>query len=140
VRGDGNCYYRAMCYAALEHHIIEGNSEALSHIHKALSTVHFYNVYHRARHINLLARLEKVANGRGWRSSEFGDCETAAAEFFNDMSNRASTTDGALVRAFRQLAAQKLQDMRDSDQRLRSNMLLCEAVDDNDVDKVCTPY
>jgi hypothetical protein len=57
IRGDGNCYYRAVVYGALEQIIKERNRQAFRFMYETFKSVLFSNREHNTDHNELLAAL-----------------------------------------------------------------------------------
>jgi Peptidase C65 Otubain len=112
VRGEGNCYYRAVAFAAIEHHIVHSHHAALEDIALAFALVNYGNEYHNNAHNALVESLRRVRSGLGWFAEEITDSAEAARQFAKDMADPKSTTDGALIRVCRELTAQKLHEVR----------------------------
>jgi Peptidase C65 Otubain len=108
VRGEGNCYYRAVAFAAIEHLIVHGNEDKLQDITVAFTQVDYRNEYHNEAHNRLIECLRRVCSGFGWFADVTTDSAAAAQQFADDMADTKNTTDGALVRVCKELAAQEL--------------------------------
>ena len=63
IRGDGNCYYRAVVYGAFEQIIHDGNRQAFRFMYDKFKAVIFSNREHNADHNEFLAALA-AASGR----------------------------------------------------------------------------
>jgi Peptidase C65 Otubain len=112
VRGEGNCYFRAVAFAAIEHHIMHGNCDILLIIAADVASVQYGNSYHNAPNQALIDSLKRVGTDKGWFADVATDSATAALQFAEDMADPKSTTDGALIRACRELAARQLVGIR----------------------------
>jgi hypothetical protein len=61
IRGDGNCYYRAVVYGALEQIIKERNRQAFRFMYETFKSVLFSNREHNTDHNELLAAFAAAA-------------------------------------------------------------------------------
>jgi hypothetical protein len=61
IRGDGNCYYRAIIFGLLEQLIEHGNPIGFSKIHSLLTKVTYKEVMHNRAHENLLFALLRAS-------------------------------------------------------------------------------
>ena len=105
VRGDGNCYYRAIFFSLIEQ-IISGcfddsekRNESFKILHDVFCPLKFEVKTESDFHKNLLKRLQEAANGSAWGSMN---------EFEFEIVHGESNMDEALVRACRKLTCTSL--------------------------------
>ena len=109
VRGDGNCYYRAVGYALFELVAQQGAGrdtaglDVGAHLQRALERVRISWASSQAAHAQLLAKLVKLRQCGQWGDSASGGAHDASG--LHSAWLHDGTTDAAVVRALRWLTA-----------------------------------
>jgi hypothetical protein len=130
IRGDGNCYYRAMVFGLLEQVIQRGDLQDFRHLYDVFNGVDIASYLINVplltieqlvnNHANLLLKLGEAAEGRAWRS---------VPEFEADVLTESTGIDLALIRACKTLVATSLVRQQDKDMYgipLRETIVPCE--------------
>ena len=115
IRGDGNCYFRAVVFGLLEQLICRGNREGFQLIIDCFRSFEPGNGKFKARHYNLLRYLGHAAEGSKWNT---------VAELEADLLSEATHLDEAVVRASRWLAGKYLLEHGDE---LRNGLSISDA-------------
>jgi Peptidase C65 Otubain len=125
VRGDGNCYYRAVCFGGIEHHVYTGHPEKLRRLLASIENLQFTRSSHAAAHTALVKTLGLACRGYGWPKVQqleqqqlqqlvpVTDGNTAAEQLEAAMLDAHDSTDAALVRACRKVVANFLSSYPD---------------------------
>lgn len=99
IGGDGNCYYRAIAYGALEKVVLDGDVAKFDVLRSIFMRVVYKKISDKESHEELLSTLELAAAGKAWR-----DVEELQSSFLTFNSN----FDFALVSACRHLVSMYL--------------------------------
>jgi Peptidase C65 Otubain len=128
VRGDGNCYYRAVCFGGIEHHMYTGHPEKLRRLLASIENLQFTRSSHAAAHTALVKTLGLACRGYGWPEMQqleqqqqlqqqqlvpVRDGNTAAQQLEAAVLDTHDSTDAALVRACRKVVANYLSSYPD---------------------------
>ncbi|KAG5190602.1 peptidase C65 Otubain-domain-containing protein [Tribonema minus] len=106
VRGDGNCYYRALAFAALEAFLAERRWTELSALRARLAALTFYRAEHGDAHARLMATLQSVQECSGGAAGS----DSAAAQALEDaLCDKEGGVDTPLIRACRAVVAGHLE-------------------------------
>lgn len=114
IRGDGNCFYRAVGFAILEELVMLGSSihervEWITEFHERLARIHFGDAEDAASHADLLGRLGRLRDGGGWEVPAQSDLElTPFGVLYRTFRDAGDPLDLALIRAIRQMLAEYL--------------------------------
>lgn len=97
IRGDGNCYYRAVIFSLIEQLITANNRPQLQALHDKFNSISgtMPGPRSKAEHDKLLMRLQSAADGELWKSP---------MDFVRDISNDC-VLDLSIVRACRRLVS-----------------------------------
>jgi Peptidase C65 Otubain len=131
VRGDGNCYYRAVCFGSLEHHLYSGHPERLRGLLASIENLRFTRSSHAAAHAALVNTLKHACQKHGWLKEPplehhqqqqqqqqqqlmpLVDGNTASQQLEAAVLDARDSTDAALVRACRKVVANHLSSYPD---------------------------
>jgi len=108
IRGDGNCFYRAVGFGLLEQLLaVEGpcRAEWGTAFHSRLKKARLEDVSERKAHAHLMAFVEQLCSGGGWEALLPSDADDMLCMCLCEPN---CTLDLALVRALRHLLAQFL--------------------------------
>lgn len=109
VRGDGNCFYRAVGFGLLERLAAQEGARRTSwgeQICHNLGAVRFEDARHQAGHEGLLDRVRRLAAGRAWDDTGANEVPVPVPTALRrSMRSPGSALDLALVRALRHVAA-----------------------------------
>eukprot|EP00928_Gymnodinium_smaydae_P099656 TRINITY_DN9571_c0_g1_i2.p1 TRINITY_DN9571_c0_g1~~TRINITY_DN9571_c0_g1_i2.p1 ORF type:complete len:598 (+),score=129.31 TRINITY_DN9571_c0_g1_i2:116-1909(+) len=111
VRGDGNCFYRAVGFALLEQLVMLAPrcGDWAVDLRERLQRVVLQDAGERAAHNDLLQHVTRLAEGGGWEAlSECHAETTALGLLYRSVNDAHGTIDLALVRALRHLVAEYL--------------------------------
>lgn len=112
IRGDGNCFYRAVGFGLLEQLVVAPERERISQIsslYERIAALEFADALHAAEHKELLARVDRLKHGAGWEEPGLDSPETPAfGLLYSSLHNPKNSADLALLRALRRLAADYL--------------------------------
>ncbi len=127
IGGDGNCYYRAIAYGALEQIVLRGNKAGFGRLADIFGTVQYAHTGDREAHIELLATLREAEAGEVWH-----DADELQSTFLSKNSN----FDFALINACRHLLSTYLIENQDQvmDNGLSLQVCLMASEGDEDVD------
>jgi hypothetical protein len=104
IGGDGNCYYRAIAYGALEAIVLSGDCSKFDLLYSIFMQVEYVVVGDQEAHEELLTTLREASNGDKW-----GSVEELQSTFLSLNSN----FDFALVSACRHLLSTYLIENQD---------------------------
>lgn len=111
IRGDGNCFYRAVCFALLEElaslpPTATSRQQRCSDLYKRLKLVRFQDEAEMGWHRRLLSCVGRLREGLTWVAADESEQDAAPLSLlYKSLREVASPMDMALVRALRQLAA-----------------------------------
>jgi hypothetical protein len=102
VRGDGNCYYRAVLFGLIEGLIISNQRARLERLAQCFEKVCFEDAEEQKQHISMVQRVRDAA------SEPF--CWQTTWDFEAEMLRSESQLDAPLIRACRRLVGQFILD------------------------------
>jgi ubiquitin thioesterase protein OTUB1 len=114
IRGDGNCFYRAVIVGLLEQIVRSGNRAAFDRLRRKfeeVDTKQFTFATYEADHRDMLRRLQEAASGSAWRTVS----ELEADILTKQPSTDKSSIDHALIRACRAIVSTFLKRNQDQD-------------------------
>jgi len=117
VRGDGNCFYRAVGFGFLEKLVQASEQDRLrwtSTFLGNLRTLSYEDPSEQAAHANLVEHFERLRSSGGWEVPPHGAHETTALGIlYRSLRDPETALDLALIRAMRHLSAKHLLENKD---------------------------
>ena len=130
IGGDGNCYYRAIAYGALEQIVLKGSKKDFGRLADIFGTI-----MGEEAHTELLVTLRKAEAGEVWR-----DVDELQSTFLSNNGN----FDYTLINACRHLLSKYLignQDqVMDNGLSLKVCLMACEGYEDADMETYCNTF
>jgi len=112
VRGDGNCFYRAVGYSLIEQIILsEQRQTAAAALVRQLRELQLEEPAEQKAHERLVGHLERVAAGLHWQEHVLEAEQYQVYEAFNDAMD--DSIDKACIRAMRRLTAKCILERAD---------------------------
>ena len=135
IGGDGNCYYRAVAYGALEQIVLNGNKAGFGKLGDIFSTIKYSRAGDEEAHAELLETLREAEGGNMWH-----DVDELQSTFLSNNSN----FDFALMNACRHLLSTHLienQDqVMDNGLSLKVCLVASEGDEDADMETYCNTF
>lgn len=118
VRGDGNCFYRAVGFGLLEQLVAAKPLRRLMYLttlrDQLASITYQDDAAKAAAHADLIERVERLRCGDAWEAPCGADAEmTPLGLLYRNLQNPGETADLALVRALRRLTANYIRNHAD---------------------------
>ena len=113
IRGDGNCFYRAVIFGLLEQLVITENRSAFDELRRKFqeADTHQFSFDDSRDHQDLLTKLEAAANDRTWMTVSELEADVLTKHSLSDKSS----IDLALIRACRAIISSFLKRHQDHD-------------------------
>ena len=112
VRGDGNCFYRAVGFGLLEQLVTapqQSRAAWAAALGESLEALSFEDASEAEAHRELLASVDRLHRGGGWEAPAQAGVEmTASGILYRSLRDGSRDTDLALIRALRHVAARHL--------------------------------
>jgi len=111
VRGDGNCFYRAVGFGFLELLVTttaQKRAEWITTFLDGIRELHFDVAAERSAHADLVTHIQRLRDSGGWEVPSRGCETTALGLLYQSMRDKKGTLDLALIRAMRHLSAKFL--------------------------------
>jgi len=121
VRGDGNCFYRAVGFAFLEQLLAAsltptGQRSLAAALRGRLLQLRFNDNAENAAHEDLVAHVTRLCAGGGWEVPCASNVEvTTLGTLYLSLCNSESTLDLALIRALRRMTTDYLVSVANDD-------------------------